>query len=405
MRITNSMMISTLLRNLNGNYAKLSKFQEQMASGRRINRASDDPVGIVDSLRLRNNLYELEKYKKNSEDAISWLDTTDNAMNASVNVLHRVRELTLQAANDTLTANEREDIAKEVRQLKAELVQIANTKYANRSIFSGTMTRTDAFDVNGTYLGNTGVINYEISPGARINVNTNGQDAFGHVEVPGVDTLQITSLFTDGDTINIFGQVFTMASAPANTFDGEFDGATAADQAVRLAEAINRNSSLSQRIEAVATGDSITFTELKGKAAGINLTSDNYAVTGGGSVNVTQVTKSVVGLNVFQTIDSLLEELKADDAAAISSRVNNISDVMENQLRWRADIGARVNRLELAITRADELNFNMSGLLSQTEDVDMAELIIQLKVQENVYNASLSSGARIIQPTLLDFLR
>ena len=87
MRVTNSMLINTVLRDLNNNMSKMAKSQEQLSSGRRINRPSDDPVGIVSSLRLRTSLTELEQYKSNAEDATSWLETTDKALDESGAIL------------------------------------------------------------------------------------------------------------------------------------------------------------------------------------------------------------------------------------------------------------------------------------------------------------------------------
>jgi Flagellin and related hook-associated proteins len=82
-----------------------------------------------------------------------------------------------------------------------------------------------------------------------------------------------------------------------------------------------------------------------------------------------------------------------------------VEDALDTLLRVRADVGARINRLELADARMQELELNVEQLISDNEDVDLARAIIDLKVAENVYRAALASGARIIQPTLLDFLR
>lgn len=292
MRVTNSMMLSTLLRNLNTNMEKMSKSQEQMSSGSRINRPSDDPVGIVDSLRLRTNLTELKQFKSNAEDAQSWLDITDGAMDASGKLLDRVRYLTIQAATDLNPQLALDAIATEISQLKEQLVQVANTKYGDRYVFSGTMTQTASFDPNNLalgYQGNNGQINYEVGAGTQIPINVDGTQAFG---------------------------------------------------------------------------------------------------------------------NVFNVLQTIWDDVNAGNTLNLSGTdLGLLNTEIDNQLKVRADIGARVNRLDLAINRMDSQDVNLTGLLSKTEDVDVAELITKLKVQESVYNSSLAAGARIVQPTLMDFLR
>ena len=78
---------------------------------------------------------------------------------------------------------------------------------------------------------------------------------------------------------------------------------------------------------------------------------------------------------------------------------------MDNILRVRFGIGARMNRLELTANRLDDDYVNFTKLMSKNEDVDMAEAIMNLQNEENVYRASLSAGAKVIQPSLVDFLR
>jgi flagellar hook-associated protein 3 FlgL len=110
--------------------------------------------------------------------------------------------------------------------------------------------------------------------------------------------------------------------------------------------------------------------------------------------------------NLFTVLDDLINDLNTGNISNISNtRLGEIDTAMDQQLQVRADIGAKTNRIEFAVNRMESQNVNLTGLLSKTEDVDMAELITRLKMQENVYNSSLSAGARIVQPTLMDFLQ
>ncbi|OUM97586.1 MAG: hypothetical protein BAA04_03395 [Firmicutes bacterium ZCTH02-B6] len=122
------------------------------------------------------------------------------------------------------------------------------------------------------------------------------------------------------------------------------------------------------------------------------------------------VAVNVPGNGVFDPIlDALVDlrdALNAGEGDRLGGEVTEgLDDALDNLLRVRADVGARINRMVLARTRLDELELNFEQLLSNTEDVDIARAIVDLKVSENAYRAALAAGARIIQPSLLDFLR
>ena len=104
-------------------------------------------------------------------------------------------------------------------------------------------------------------------------------------------------------------------------------------------------------------------------------------------------------------IDNLLTLLDTGDNEAIGDQLDTIDLHMENMLSLRADIGARNNRLELTSKKIASNNISFTKMLSDAQDADMSEVIMLLKNAENVYKASLSTGARIIQPSLVDFLR
>ena len=107
MRVTNNVLVNNMKRNLTINIRNMEKSQMQLATGRRINRPSDDPTGIVDSLRLKTRIKENRQYQANVDDAISWLETTDSALHNLSNILNRVYELTVYGANGSLASEDR----------------------------------------------------------------------------------------------------------------------------------------------------------------------------------------------------------------------------------------------------------------------------------------------------------
>ncbi|MGB4018880.1 MAG: flagellin, partial [Syntrophomonadaceae bacterium] len=101
----------------------------------------------------------------------------------------------------------------------------------------------------------------------------------------------------------------------------------------------------------------------------------------------------------------LVNDIEAGNLDAVNAALTTADKFIDNLLTARSTIGAKVNRLELQQSRLDSTQISYTSLLSQNEDADIAEVIMNLKMQESVYRASLAAGARIIQPSLVDFLR
>lgn len=109
--------------------------------------------------------------------------------------------------------------------------------------------------------------------------------------------------------------------------------------------------------------------------------------------------------NAFRVLSQLSNALRAGDTAQVSQLIGAIDTRMDKLLEQRANLGAKYNRLELAANRLSDTEINVQKLLAKTEDADMAEVITLLKMQENVYQASLAAGARLITPSLVNFLK
>ena len=185
MRITNGMLITNMMRNYNKNLRNLVKLQEQLSSGKRILRPSDDPVATAKSLKIRSDLAYNQQYVSNADNAISWLESTEMALKDLGDVLQRARELAVKANNGNLTPEDRIVIADEIQQLKKHVIQVGNTTYAGRYIFAGYKTDQPAFTEQGNqliYQGDDGKIAFEIGVGNRIDVNVVGGDGGAEID-------------------------------------------------------------------------------------------------------------------------------------------------------------------------------------------------------------------------------
>jgi flagellar hook-associated protein 3 FlgL len=302
MRVTQNMMNLQMLQNLSNSNERMMNLQNVLASGKRINTPSDDPVGVNYALRYRAQLNHLNQFKTNADAAVNVLDFTDSTIGQVTDVLQRARELAVQGANDTLNSGDRQVIAKEVEQLFHQLVQLGNAQFNGKYIFNGQKTDVKPFS----------------DPGSPTDP-TNSWANF--------DTGSIDYLVSDGVTISVN-----------------------------------------------ITAD---------KVFGANSDADN----------------------AFTALNQLYTGLQNNDTSTIQNALDNISTRLDKVLAARADVGARSNRVNLIEQRLNDMNTNYQKLLSSVEDADIAKTITDLKTAENVQQASLAVGARILVPTLVDFLK
>src|SRR5690606_13975890 len=129
MRVTQSMLSNNMLRNLSSSYNKMGKLQEQLSSGKKVNRPSDDPVVVMKGMGYRMQVDKVATYQKNLGEVNNWLDSSDDALDGVGQALHRAKELVTNAANTgTMTPEDREKIKIELMQLQEQIQDLANTK-------------------------------------------------------------------------------------------------------------------------------------------------------------------------------------------------------------------------------------------------------------------------------------
>lgn len=186
-RITQESLNRTTLSNINLNYKKMQEIQEKLSSGKQINRPSDDPSGTRKVLGLRAEELQVQQFLDNTETAKEQINYTSNTLESIQELFSKIKNLAIQAGNDTLGQSDRNIIANELDELLESVLQNANTDNNGRYIFSGTKTLTSAFtatrDSNGnissvSYNGNNEEIKYQIGPDTFIQVNLPGGKLF-----------------------------------------------------------------------------------------------------------------------------------------------------------------------------------------------------------------------------------
>ncbi len=187
MRITQRAVAQTALQGLNRNLADLGKLQEQLTSGKVVSKPSDSPTGVNRSMQIRKDQAATEQQARNISDAQSWMETTDTALTTMLAQVRKVRDLTVQAANDgAMTGSSRTAIATEVAALRESLLGLANENVDGRPVFGGITSGSQAYRTDGTWVGvgsadGTGVvpINRRISNDEQVRIDVTGPEAFG----------------------------------------------------------------------------------------------------------------------------------------------------------------------------------------------------------------------------------
>lgn len=198
MRVTNNMMVQGFLRNLNTNTTMMSTYQDQLSSGKRINKLSDDPIGIMSVLDNRSKLSKLAQHTSSIDNGTSWLDQSETSVREMNDVLSEIYEKTVYASNGPLSDSDKAAIGTLVGQLKDHIVQLGNSTFGGRYIFGGYNTTQAPFNVdasgnllyNGINLADTTVPAATITALQNQNIDfSTGTNLTTTVNVTGVDIM------------------------------------------------------------------------------------------------------------------------------------------------------------------------------------------------------------------------
>lgn len=223
LRVTSGMMSMQTLSNLNRNYGNMIDMQNQISTGRKINKPSDDPVGVTYALRYRAELASNEQFQSNTDNAISWLDATDANMQQALDVMQRLKELTVQASNGTLTQSGLDAVKLEVEQLKGQMVDIGNSNIRGKYIFNGQNYDQPPYELSTTVTSYASInpdeaaVQYAIGDQDPFRINTSGTEFFGSSDPTETDNVfrifdNLTAALTSGNQTDVSNQLTLIES-------------------------------------------------------------------------------------------------------------------------------------------------------------------------------------------------
>jgi len=303
-RVTQRILVDRVLRNLNQQSRGILNLQEQLASGRKVNRPSDSPLAVRRAVSASIEVSKNDQYLSNISSVGPQLLETETAILTVVDVIQRGKELTLQANNSTNGQAQLDQIANEIDQLLEQLVVQGNTITNDRYIFGGTRTQTEPMTVtrdgNGvitgvTYAGNTETYSVEVAEGITVPANVPGENVF--------------------------------FSTSANTVD------------------------------------------------------------------------------LYQLFIDTRDAMRAGNFAGLNTSLEDLDTAQEQLLVEVSRVGALQSRLERSDANLRTVSIQLEQVISDNIDADFAEVALNLNAQTNAFQAALNAGSRVIQPSLLDFIR
>ncbi len=299
MRITQRAVTLTSLQGLNRNLESLGKLQNQLTSGRLINKPSDSPTGTNKAMQTRAEQATVAQQGRNVTDAKSWLEQGSTSLLQMLDMTQRIRDLTVQGLNTGAASPEsRKALATEVASLKEGLLNMANTRVAGRPVFGGVTAGDKAYDPTGAYIGTT------VTPGSTVGT--------------------VTRRVSDSELLRV----------------------------------------------------DLTGPEAFGSGAD----------------------------SLFSVVGRIADDLQADPDA-LTADLAALDAAMKTMQGAVADIGARGARLERVEQVQAERSLTLKAQLGAVEDIDLPLTIMNLSMQQTGYEAALAATAKVISPTLLDFLR
>ncbi len=392
------------LRGILNVQSQLFKTQNQIATGRRVLQPSDDPVAAARILQLEQELSRLDQFKKNIDGVEASLMLQDTQMESVTTLLVRVRELTLSAGNASLSASERRGIATELANRLEELANLANTRsVTGEYIFGGYQGEQPPFAQQAgqwVYRGDEGQRLVQVASSTQIAAGDNGKDIFVNIPDPrpriSADGSNLGDATISGARIIDQGQYAADFTTPpyAIVFDDPPDTFSIVDG--------NGDPVVGASNLPYTSGELISFNGMEVRITGTPEESDRFEIQSPGTRDMLNGIAALVdGLRNLG--DGAEDKLRLGDLLA--GTLDWLDGAEANISSNRATLGARLNTLESTRNLHSGSELVNQQVLTDIRDLDYAEAISRLTLEDFILQAAQQSFARISNLSLFNFLR
>ena len=441
MRINNNIMALNTYNQMTTNNSQAASSIEKLSSGLRINSAADDAAGLAISEKMRSQVRGLDQASRNAQDGISMIQTAEGALDETESIIQRMRELSVQASNDTYTDDDRNAIQDEINQLTSEIDRISSdTEFNNKALLDGSLENETQVTNNNTNISEVTVEDDSMESGDYVltvtgtamaydgttGVNNTGIDSVAagtDVIGPGEYTLELVATETadeydvylkdsDGnvveelkselidtsvadDTVDIGGLAITYANGGAAVAEGSSDITVDVSASFELTkdgitvDSTTVTNSTSNEVELGGLQFEVDDTLADNTT---NIAVDNNAVTFQIGANAGQTTDVTVSEMSSEALD--IDELDLTTTEGATLAIDSLDDAITAVSSERSKLGAMQNRLEHTINNLNTSSENLTAAESRIRDVDMAKEMMEMTKWTTLQQASTSMLAQ-----------
>lgn len=408
MRLSTSWMYQQSLSTMLNQQSALAASQNQVSTGKRINVASDDPVGAGKVISLGHILAANTQYTSNIDSANTRLSTEQTALTAVTNLLDSARSMAVQGINGSLSSGDRKDMATQLSQLRDQLVQLANTSDSNgNALFAGTSTTPTPFvkGSNGvvSYTGNDAQLMASIGSGLQIYTGDAGSGLF--MNIPAGNGSFIASAGSTNSGTLVVGANSVSDPVAWNSASAASGGGYTINFAAGgnwTANDARGNPVLDGSGNPVGgayqDGGSISFNGMSITLSGTPAAGDTVGVKSGGSQDIFSALGNMIAVLQGNGSD-------ADVANGLNRQIESIDQALGSASNAMVAVGGRMNTLDQQKGAYADLSVTYQSALSDTQDVDVYTAISNLSMQTASLQASQQVFAQVKSLSLFNYIK
>jgi flagellar hook-associated protein 3 FlgL len=407
MRISTGQLYDRSIQSVLDSQSRLSDVQQQLSSGKKLLRPSDDPIGAVQVIRLTEEIEQINQYKKNSNLLTNSLEQEETVLKSVNSSMDRARVLMLQSGNGIVSANDREAIAIEISQIKDQLFGLMNSQNsAGEYIFAGYQSANPAFGFNPSAVGSKysfegdgGENKIQISDTISQQMNNSGLEVFENVLsrlTPSISgTVGSTDVMLNVQVQNDFDAFHKTNYDAITPVNNEFEiNILSSTQA----QVTNVGSGVVLDIIDFSSGSALLYKGLEINITGVPGDTVNFQLEAPQKKNIAETLNDFVNvLNDKSIADSDFERGLSDVLAGVDNSMASVANTISK-------IGARRNSTDSVFESNLDLEISNKKARANIQEVDYAEAVSELSRQETALQAAQATFSRVTGTSLFDYI-
>lgn len=402
-RVSSSAMFDRGPRQIGTQQAGIVKIQDQISSGKRITKPSDDPSGAARILDLKYSNQAVDQILRNQQTAQTRLDQTESVIASATNILQNISENTVRIQNGTYSQLDMKSFATDIRGSVQELLGLANSRDAEGNfIFAGFAAKTQPFTQAGSeivYNGDSGEVMAQIGLQRKMRVSDSGQDMFMAIK-DGNGTFSVNAQDSNLGSAKIQNSsVQDKASLQKGNYDIDF-ALDALGNATYTVTNTDNNSVVTTGT--YKSGESIAFDGMQITLSGAPADGDKFSIEPAKDSSIFDML-----LKFADTLENAAnnESELAVKQTQVFAHAQNVERALDHMINTRVDVGSRLSEIDTfqgIMATSSELVLTE---ISSYEDLDYAKAISELTKKQTIFQAAQMSYMKIISSSMFDYMK